>query len=111
MAKLMENKRQKTFTPKRTAPLPSIVFVFTLLLIPTLFEADASMVFRIPCVDNLKFENNSKERTMRVFGIDEPETYKRKNVGYGLSLNIDKFPRWIFHLDTCICFQIVILAR
>jgi len=39
IAKLMKSQRRKTSAPKRTVPLPSNVFVFALLLIPTLFEA------------------------------------------------------------------------
>jgi len=78
IAKLMESKRQKTFTPKGTAPLLSIVLIFSLPLFPNLFEADASEIFLVPCVENIKIENNSKESTMRLFGMDASETSKIK---------------------------------
>jgi len=81
MAKLMESKRQKTFTPKSTAPLLSIAFIFTLLLFTLMFEADTSGVFRIPCVDNIKIIQST-------------------------IANIDELSRWIFHLAACIYFQI-----
>jgi len=65
----MESNRQKTFMPKRTAPLPSIVLAFTLLLFPNLFEADPSEIYRGPCVNNIKMKTIPQFRQKIQLGV------------------------------------------
>jgi micrococcal nuclease len=79
MAKIMESKRQKTSKLLRSALPVSVILIFLLSLSPDLSIADQSKVVRVIDGDTIKVLNNGKTSTIRLVGIDAPETSKKKN--------------------------------
>jgi hypothetical protein len=79
MAKIMKSTRQKTFRPKLTFLSVAALLTFILLIYPALTAAAQFMFGRVTLGDTIKVLNNRAAITIRLVGINAPETFKKKN--------------------------------
>ncbi len=76
---MMESTHQKTFRLLRAIlPIP-VILVIILLLSSSVFAASSFKVVRVIEAETIKIQNNIKPVTIRLIGIDAPETSRKKH--------------------------------